>query len=227
MIKIKRKLIILSTTFIILVMIGIVSTYAYFQLEEDHGIIISTGDFDVEMFVYFNGQLVNIDSDFYDQDKGVVIVNAYDDTSDNYIEDLDIYIGIIPIVPARYRFKIKQEWELQRYYLNQTAGDEIDPVFQAIYFDDLGGDYYPFSRLTFADGFDALYDKEGYIYPETIVSNTVSGSLYHIIDGGDPYGTRSNAAIDEKCYLYLDLTLEIVQANRFSEVWEIDPTFYD
>lgn len=227
MMKSKRKLITVSLTFVILFMIGIVATYAYFEIEEDHGITITTGDFEVEMFVYFDGDIVTINSPYYDRDKGVVIVNAYDETSDNYIEDLDIYLSINPIVAARYRFKIQQEWELQRFYLNQTEGNEIDPVLQAVYFEDLGSNYYPFSQLTFASEFSPLFDQEGFIYDPDIVEKQTSEVIYHIIDGGDAYDTRTNEAIDEVCYLYFDIFVEVVQANRFSEVWEIDSSFYD
>ncbi len=222
-----RKMLIVITTFAVLIMTGIVATYAYFQIEEDRGIIISTGDFHVEMFVYFDGELVTMDSDYYDMDKGVVIVNTFDETSDNYIEDLDIYVDIDPIVASRYRFKIKQEWELQRYYLNQAAGDEIDPVFQSIYFDDFGLPYYPFSQLTFPSGFTPLFDTKGYVYPTDIVFTGDTVTSIHLIDGGDPYFVRTNDAVEEFCYLYFDIEFEIVQANRFSEVWNIDPTFYD
>jgi hypothetical protein len=223
----RRKITIALTTFTILFMITIVATYAYFQIEEDHGITITTGDFEVEMFVYFDGDLVTFNSPYYDREKGVVIVNAYDENSNNYIEDLDIYISINPVVAARYRFKIQQEWELQRYYLNQSAGNEIDPVLQAVYFENLGSNYYPFSQLKFESSYTPLFDQEGYIYDANIVEKNTSDVLYHIIDGGDAYDTRTNDAIDEMCYLYFDIDFEIVQANRFSEVWGIDSSFYD
>ncbi|MGE4321081.1 MAG: hypothetical protein AB7E61_06515, partial [Acholeplasmataceae bacterium] len=96
-----KSIIIFISMFVVLM----VTTYAYFQVAEDHGIIISTGDFEVEMLVYFNGQIVTYNSPYYDQDKGVVIVNAYDDQATNYIENLDIYFKIKPIVASRFRFK--------------------------------------------------------------------------------------------------------------------------
>lgn len=225
--RLKSRLVVAITTFVVIFVVGIVATYAYFQLSEDHGIVISTGDYEVELFVYFDNNLVSFNSDYYDKDLGVITVNTFDDTADNYIEDLDIYISIKPIVAARYRFKIQQEWELQRYYLNQSEGNEIDPVFQAVYFENLGNAYYPYSQLKFESSFSYLYDKEGYVYAQDIVSKSNTETLYHIIDGGDAYAVRSNEAIEEECYLYFDIVVEIVQANRFSEVWGIENTFFD
>ena len=45
----------------------------------------------------------------------------------------------------------------------------------------------------------------------------------NIISSGSSYPVKNNSLYDETCYLYLDYSFEFVQANRFSQVWEVDP----
>ncbi|MFA6801066.1 MAG: hypothetical protein WCR19_03055 [Acholeplasmataceae bacterium] len=226
--KLKLRLILSLTVFLTVFIVAIVATYAYFQVSEDHGITIEAGDFEVEMMVYFNGDIVTYNSPYYDPEKGVVTVNAFDATSDNYIEDLDIYFKIKPIVASRFRFKINQEWELGTYYINQNEENPIDPVIQSLYHEDNVYPYYPFSDLIFSQTFgQPLYDQEGYIYYPDIVESSADDVSIHIIDGGDAYGIRSNTVLYEECYLYFDMSLDIVQANRVSERWGIENSFFE
>ena len=218
-----KSIIIFISMFVVLM----VTTYAYFQVSEDHGIIISTGDFEVEMLVYFNGQIVTYNSPYYDQDKGVVIVNAYDDQATNYIENLDIYFKIKPIVASRFRFKIEQEWELGTYYVNQNEENPIPPVIQSLYHHQTELPYYPFSDLKFDSNFgDPLFDQEGYVYYPNIVNQSINDVTIHVIDGGDAYPVRSNQVLYEECYLYFDMIFDIVQANRVYEKWGIENSFF-
>ncbi len=223
----KYRLIIAAFTFVIIFMVALVTTYAYFQTTEDHGIIISAGEFEVEMFVYFGEDIVTINSPFYDQETGVITVNAFNPYSNNYVEDLQVYLSITPIVAARYRFKIQQEWVLERYYLDQSEGNEIPPLFQTLYFDKTNAPYYPFSPLKFASGFSAIVDDQGFVYGANIVQRSSVPAMYHLIDSGDSYPVRSNDAYVEECYLYLDMYLEIVQANRAVDVWELSEDFFN
>ncbi len=228
MMKLSRKMIISMTTFILLFSIAVVITYAYFQVSEEHGIVIQTGDFEVEMFVYFNDQILTINSPYYDVEKGVVIVNAFDDTTDNFIGNLDIYMSIKPIVTARYRFKIEQEWEIGTYYRNQNEENPIPPVIQSLYHHQTTYPYYPFSNLKFAPEFDQIkIDQAGYVYYNGIIKHSAVSEAFHIIEGGDAYPTRYNDVLYEECYLYFDMQFDVIQANRMEELWGIDQTFFD
>jgi len=222
-----HKITLLSLSTFLFIFVMIANTYAYFQMSEEHGITITTGEFEVEMLIYFGQQVVTYNSNYYDKDKGIVTVNAYDATATNYIGNMNIYISITPQVAARYRFKIQQEWELQRYYLNQVEGNEIPPVFESVYFDRTSAPYYPFSYLRFADEYDYLLDDIGRVYYNGIVSKSDEAVIYHVIEGGAAYPVRSNDVIEEECYLYIDISFDIVQANRFAEVWGIDNNFFN
>ncbi len=225
--KLMRKLIISLTSFLILIMIGIVATYAYFQISEDHSVIIESGEFVVTMDVYFSGSLVTLNSPFYDHDKGVVIVNAFDPNASNYIGNLDVYIELVPKVTARYRFKVNQEWEVGTYYVDQNEENPIPPVIQSLYHERTSFPYYPFSSLKFSADFNqTILTQDGYIYYDGLVEHSETPVIYHIIDGGDGYPTRSNEVLYEECYLYFDITFDIIQANRMEELWGIDETFF-
>ena len=67
---------------------------AYFQAQEIRGIIVQTGDYEVEVFASFNSVVVDYNSPYYDRENGSLIVNAYDETSENYIEDLKISVAV-------------------------------------------------------------------------------------------------------------------------------------
>lgn len=223
----KAKPMIVVVSILVFLSVMVAATYAYFQTEEDHGIIISTGEFEVEMFVYFDDQLVTLNSPYYDIEKGVVTVNAFDESSDNYVGNIQIYVSIKPTVAARYRFKIQQEWELGTYYINQNEENPIPPVIQTLYHEQTEYPYYPFSDLKFSDEFsDIHYDQQGYIYYDHVVEQNDHSQIFHIIDGGNAYAVRSNSVLYEECYLYFDMVFDIIQANRINELWGIDESFF-
>ena len=205
-------------------MVTIIVSYAYFQISETHGITLSAGEFDVELVVKFNGTTVTIDSPYYDMARGKVIVNAYDNLAENYIGNMTIDLVVTAEVAARLRFKIQQEWELQRYYLDQDPENPIDPIFETIYHSQKTVEYYPYSLMMWATGFNYQAEQDGFIYDMDIVnkgSQTIS-----LIDGGNPYTVRTNTVIYEECYVYFDVYVDIVQANRFADVWGIDQSYY-
>jgi len=224
---VKSKPMILIISIMVSLSVMVVATYAYFQADEEHGIIITTDEYQVEMFVYFGENLVSINSPYYNRDTGIVTVNADDETSENYVGDLNIYISVLPIVASRFRFEIEQEWVLRREYLNQGEEITIPPVYESLSFQKKSESYYPFSNLKLNTSMTYLYDTDGYVYYDGIVAKSENVQLYHIISGGDAYPVRSNSAIDETCNLYFDFNFEIVQANRFSEVWGIDSNFFN
>lgn len=220
------RFLLIVMSFMLFIMTSVLVSYAYFQITETHGITISSGEFEVEYVVKFNGTVVTVDSPYYDEERGKITANAFDDMADNYIGNMTIELLITPEVAARMRFKLQQEWELRRYYLDQDPEHPIDPIFESIYHTQKASEYYPYSLLLWADGFDIEHEQNGMIYYMDIIPRNNQTTI-SIIDGGTPYTVRTNSVLYEECYVTFDLYLDIVQANRFSEVWGIDPTYFD
>ncbi len=220
------RIMLIFMSILLFIMIGVITSYAYFQITETHGITLSSGTFDVELLVTFDGTVVTVDSPYYNSEKQYITVNAFDDQADNYIDNMTISLVVTPEVAARMRFKIQQEWELQRYYLDQDPQNPIDPIFESIYHSQQTSDYYPFSLMKWATGTTTSYEQDGMIYYSDIIPSS-SQTVIPLIDGGDAYTVRTNSVLYEECYVYFDFYLDIVQANRFVEVWDIDPSYFD
>ena len=199
---------------------------AYFQAQEIRGIIVQTGDYEVEVFASFNGVVVDYNSPYYDRENGSLIVNAYDETSDNYVGDLKISVAVTSVVPSRMRIKLQEQWTLTRTYLDQDPLYPIPDVVEVLYHNNHGAGYYPFSLLKVPGTFTPIYDVNGYAYMTNIITSGETTS-FDIIQSGDKYLVKNNEVYSEVCYLYIDLMIDVVQANRFSEIWGIDPNFYN
>jgi hypothetical protein len=223
--RLKTRLMTLSLVIILLLSSSLLVVYAYFIKKQDHGIIVVTGEFTVEIFASFNDEVINTESPFYDADKKIIIVNAYDLESENYIGKLKIDIAITPEVAARVRIKLKDEWELTRIYLDQNPEYPIAPVIENVYHTPKGSGYYPFSLLKVDPSLNALYDLQGYTYINQIIPKNKT-TIVHFINSGDRYPTRSNEVFHEMCFVYIDMIVDIVQANRFVEKWGIEPDFF-
>ncbi len=213
-------------SFVLIFAISMITLFAYFQIQEDHGIIITSGEFEVELLVYFNDQVVDLESEYYDHDKQKIVANMYDEQAHNYIGNMKIDIRVKPVIAARIRVKIRQETELIRYYIDQNPDNPIPPLREAVYHSDKGFPYYPFSLLKFDEDFTVKNNDDGFLYYDQIIGKN-SKITIPVISSGDPYTVRSNSVLYEECYLYFDIKLDIVQANRFSEVWGIEDTFFN
>ncbi|MCR3905616.1 MAG: hypothetical protein NUK62_01115 [Tenericutes bacterium] len=223
--RLKTRLMTLSLVLILVLSSSLLVVYAYFVKKQDHGIIVATGEFTVEIFASFNDVVVNTESPYYDAQKNIIIVNAYDQLSENYIGNLKIDIGITPEVAARVRIKLQDEWELTRIYLDQNPEYPIDPVIENVYHTPKGSGYYPFSLLKINPTFNGIYDLQGYTYINQIIPKNQT-TMIHFIDSGDRYPARTNEVFYEMCYVYIDLIVDVVQANRFVEKWGIEPDFF-
>lgn len=213
-------------TFILVFSSLILTVYAYFVRTTTRGIIIETEAYQIEIIASFDGNIVSYTSPFYDPIKKVLIVNAYDPNSDNYIGDLEITIYITPYNTSRLRIKLFDEWELTRTYIDQDPNYPIEPVKEALNHPPMDATYFPFSSLKIHPSFQATYHSDGYAYIHQIVQKNQLITI-PFIEGGDRITVRNNDVFYEEVYVYIDLRIDIVQANRFSEVWGIDPNFFN
>lgn len=200
-------------------------TYAYFRTRKEHGIIIETGEFNVELMIYFDDLLIDQNSPYYDPVKKQVIINAFDVTAKNYIGDLRITMVIHPQVASRFRIKLMDQWEMRRVFINQSETDPIPDIVENLYFEPKSNLYYPHSLLRMNPDFTYIYAPDGYLYFDKILRKNQIETI-DIIQGGDPYPVRFNEVFQETVYVYIDIFIDIVQANRFSEVWGIPRDFY-
>ncbi|MCF7930289.1 MAG: hypothetical protein K9L02_02140 [Acholeplasmataceae bacterium] len=222
----KRRIYLSLTLVVLLFGVSLVAVFAYFQTQEQRGIIIQTGDFEVEVFASFSGVVVDYNSPYYNRETGTLIVNAYDSLSSNYVGNLEISVEITAVVPARMRMKLQEQWTLTRTYLDQDPLYPIADVIEVVYNSNHGAGYYPFSLLKIPPTFTPIYDVDGYAYMSSIIPKGVT-TTFDFIQSGDPYIVKNNEVFTETCFLYIDLMIDVVQANRFSEIWGIDPNFYN
>jgi hypothetical protein len=223
--KLNNKWVIITILYLILLISSFAITYAYYVSQKAYGITLQTGEFEVEIFISFDNNAILIDSPYYDQEKNVVLVNSYDSNSENYIGKLKISVLITPAVAARVRFKIMDEWELTRTYLDQNPEYPVDPVVESIYHTAKDETYYPFSLLKVDPTFDVKFDLDSYAYLNDVLQHG-KPRMIHLIDGGDRFLVRSNNIFEETVYIKLGFLIEVVQANRIVELWGIDQTFY-
>lgn len=222
----KSRIYISLVIFVLIFTVTLITVYAYFQAQEQRGIIIQTGDFEVEMIVSFNSVIVTANSPYYDRELGTIIVNVFDDTSDNYVGDLEISIAVTAVVPARVRFKLQEEWTRTRTYLDQNPEYPIADVVEVVYHTNHGSTYYPFSLLKLHPLFSPIYDLHGYTYITDVVPKEAT-TIIPFIQSGDEYVVKNNEVFYEVCYLHINLIVDVVQANRFVELWGIDQDFFN
>ena len=222
---IKKRLLFSLVTFILVFGSTALITFAWFRQQEEQGIIISTGDFLVELNVFFGVTKVGPLSPYYDEDKKAVIVNAYDPNSPNYVGHMSVNITVRPIIAARVRMKVLDEWELTRYYIDETGINPIPPIKETVVHDPLGYPYLPYSILSFDNRFMGLTTDDGFIYIEDVMPSGVTTTIY-LINGGLNFPVRNNPVFYEECFIYFDIYLDIVQANRAFEIWGIEPNLF-
>ena len=68
--RIIDRILLIMMSFMLLLMVSVIASFAYFQITETHGITVSSGTFDVEFVVKFNDQIVTVDSPYYDKERG-------------------------------------------------------------------------------------------------------------------------------------------------------------
>lgn len=204
---------------LIVMMLVITSlSYTYYINEKDFQVNLKTDSFQVQSELSFNGVIYDRLSAFYDQDKNAYKINLFDESATNYIGNLSLDIYFEVPIASKMRFKLSESYELTRNYhnVNQTVISEI------IYQETIDETYYPYSLLKIGNLLNVIHHSDFYTYAyETFMP----GQIYHlnIISSGLSYPIKDNNLYDETCYLYLDYRFEFVQANRFSQVWNIDP----
>lgn len=214
-----KKFLILNALFVTSLIVLLSSVFAWYKLNEFIPIVLESGEFDVVMIVTFDGIEVGENSVYYDAVKKVIRIDASKETAPNYIGKLKIDLEVRTDIAARFRLKIQDEWQLVRYYAENTTISVINHVKTA---------EGPIDNPFIIDqSFPYKADNWGYIYYDGIILPSTESTVFNVVTKGTKYLGRVTDMYYEECYVDLDLLFDIVQANRFSERWLINNNFFD
>jgi hypothetical protein len=208
------------TVFLCFVVISL--AFSWFKRENSSTFHFQSGEYDVSIEAALNDVIINENSPFYDSSKQAIILDGGKQTSANYLDKLDVSLIITVAHSSRFRIKVQDEWQLKRTYYESGFS-----ITEAVYFQDAetipGNEHYPFTILNISN---FIYDSDsGYLYYSSVLEKDQT-YVIDFISGGVPQYVRSTADYYEECTVFLDFSLDVVQANRFSEVWGISINFF-
>ena len=225
--KIKR-----IKTYILIIILGFalfggVLLLAWFFQETEHELDFITGDFEIVFDIYLMVEGSRHEATPYyrcdaDNPKEVLTLDGANPDMVNYVGNLRVDLLIKAPLPARLRFKVMDEWLLIRDYTSlenniisviaheRNDGGSIDPLFPF---------HYP-------EAFSYLIDEStSYVYYDALIARGAS-LVIPLIVGATPYPIRVTTAYTESCQVNFEIYAELVQANRFPELWRISPDFF-
>lgn len=210
-----RRILIFVILYIIALLSSVYLTFAYYTKEGTSSIVMTTGDARIVFDIRFDELIVDQSSIYYDSSNKKMIINASNPMSENAISKLKININIDSDYAARVRIKVMESYVKSRYYL---ATEETLYESMAVTESRIG--YHPFSYLTYGEGYDLVYSDDGYQYmPSILLENETY--IIPVVSGGLTTYARSNSQFIETITLYLSIDVEVVQANRYQEIWGI------
>jgi len=215
--KLKRS--ILALTFALV--LTITSVYAWFEMQNSHQIDLETGVFEVDIdILFFNGVTYEpIDMIHYDSTTNLLELNAFNENEDNYINKLRVVMSVTAHTTARLRFRVQDEWRLIRtYYAGGTPTTIVLP------YETLAGEIsaYPFNvNSSFFSN-----HEDPYFYYDGLLEKDETLEMI-LIDGGLPYAVHSTENYYEEVYIRFQVFLDVVQANRIVEVWNVNADLFD
>lgn len=217
----KNRYFLIGILYVILLLLSVVLTFAYYTTEKEYGITLSTGDIEIIAYISFDDLNIDQESIYYDASNNVLLVNTYDSESLNYIGKLDVRITVRTSLASRLRIKLMDEWELTRTYKEDNR-QTVETIFHT----NKEVSYYPFSLLKMGSNFTPVFDSDGYAYEQSILAQ---GELkeFHLVDGGDRFSVRNNVFFEESCTLKLSFMIDVIQANRYVELWGLRRDFYN
>ncbi|HNZ78077.1 MAG TPA: hypothetical protein PKG96_00530 [Bacilli bacterium] len=234
---------------IIVLVLSIIIPLTFSWLSKDGSIEgdITIGGMEVEIKAFFeyldeNEVLVTKNAfdpaaapNCYDSEKGLLYINGalksivleqYEEESEYnpyFLDDFKVKIELTPDITSYLRIKVFDEWKVTRFYYSFNT-EQIYSIYHE------GDNIFPFHltdeewRVSGEVGYDSswYYDAETkYVYYTEPLEKGVLASLPFIF-GGDAYLPRISRTYIDTCDLILNIKVEIVQANRFSQIWGID-----
>lgn len=203
--------------FYMLALIGsIYFTFAYYQKEQSAIIELSTGDVEISWIVSLAGMTIDESSPYYDREHHELIINASDDSAINALSKLKLNVVVKSDYAVRLRFKLMESYIRLRTY----QGTDV-MLEEAIAIRETKDGYHLFSQLKKGNLENVIEREDGYQYYQLILAAHEPLSL-DVINGGSMLYARVNAQFSEEITLRLSLIVDVVQANRYQEIWEVD-----
>jgi hypothetical protein len=202
--------------FMLLILIS-TSVYAWFSLMNVYPVQIDAGNFDVEIDIYIDDVLVDAQHPYFDQNKNALLLEGDNTSNAQSIANLKVVLRIFAHNAARFRVRIQDEWLLTRTFINEQVISFVIPSMPYV-----EGEYAPY-YLFHPDFF--FVDNDIHLYYDGII---LQGETLEItlIDGANVYTPRVTANFFEEVMVYFSLNVDVVQANRFAEVWLVDDDLF-
>jgi len=193
-------------------------TYAWFEIYNSTQVEISSGDFTVETEVYIKDILVTASNPYYNETTGLISLNAFDETVDNYINNVKVIIRITAHNTARFRVRIQDEWRLERTYTTEEQTIIVIPSEQRV-----DGEFV--SRFNVNETFFRVNDDVFFYYDGLIDKGETVELTF--LNGGTQYPIYIADTYTERAFINFSIYVDIVQANRIVEVWGVSENVFD
>lgn len=218
----KKFNVLLSMFILVLVVFTITQTFAWVSLTNSKEGVLNFGDFKVIVsaqdkdtpLVMNQGvfKLNGLSQENYELAVPDIQSNYpdYIPSTDTYSADFNMNITITADIAGYMRIKLLDEWVVTRRYLNFNRV-KVEAVFRS------GEALFPFEL---ADGW--VYDSQSNYcyYTKKIDKGTKKLNIPFIISG-IPYEPKKSSAYAETCEVVFGTSIQVVQANRFQEIWGI------
>ena len=178
--------------------------------------IEATGCYDSEKgLLYFNGEMKSAVLEQYAADG--------EEYNEFFLDDFKVQITVTPDVTSYLRIRVYDEWTITRFYSSFNT-EQVYSIYHE------GENIFPFNlvdnswRVSGETGYSTLwyYDADTkYVYYTEPLEKGTEVTLPFIF-GGDSYIPKISRTYSDTCDLILNIRLEVVQANRFSQIWGIE-----
>lgn len=195
-------------------------TFAYFNKDQQSDIELQPGDATITTEIRFDGVPIDSTSPYFDQTNNQIIINASDPFSVNALSKLSVQIQINSSYASRVRVKVMESYVKERYYI--LTGETLTETMAIT--ENRDG-FHPFSYLAYGNSYHMIRGDEGYQYYPYVLEEENDLQL-NIIEGGLTVYGRENTQFIETITLRLSIIVEVVQANRYQQIWGIDPTIF-
>lgn len=197
-------------------------SYTFYVKDNTYITTLDTKAFELTVEIKLGEVALDPTSLYFSDEKQAYMINLYDEQAENYINNFTLKIKTDVSIASRLRFRLHESYELTRYYHNQ----EQTILKEIIYMDAQDDTQHPFSLLKKGEFQNYFLSDYHYSYFDQLISQNQI-QIFDLIAGGASYEVRENSLYHETCVLYLAYEFEVVQANRYSQVWGVDSTLFD